>query len=215
MAQYKSTHTGTQIDSITTKVLATSQSWDNSAINATNLIGKSGSWDDTASDLTSKSGSWTDAAADLTSKSGSWELIITDVNSKSGSWESAASDLTSKSGSWESAASDLTSKSGSWEWNNQFANTEVSDTYDLLTTDYYVDVDTSANSCSVQLFDASDVPAGWTCNVGDVSFSASLYNVTVNASGSQKANNSSSIVISGDGDAITLKSNGVDEWFIR
>jgi len=201
MAQYKSTHTGTQIDSITTKVLATSQSWDNSAINATNLIGKSGSWDDTASDLTSKSGSWTDAAADLTSKSGSWELIITDVNSKSGSWESAASDLTSKS--------------GSWEWNNQFANTEVSDTYDLLTTDYYVDVDTSANSCSVQLFDASDVPAGWTCNVGDVSFSASLYNVTVNASGSQKANNSSSIVISGDGDAITLKSNGVDEWFIR
>jgi len=167
----------------------------------TKLLATSGSWDDTASDLTSKSGSWTDAAADLTSKSGSWELIITDVNSKSGSWESAASDLTSKS--------------GSWEWNNQFANTEVSDTYDLLTTDYYVDVDTSANSCSVQLFDASDVPAGWTCNVGDVSFSASLYNVTVNASGSQKANNSSSIVISGDGDAITLKSNGVDEWFIR
>lgn len=104
---------------------------------------------------------------------------------------------------------------GSLQGNILRNNVEVSNSYDLLTTDYYVDVNTSENSCSIQLFDASDVNAGWDCNIGDISFSASIHSVSIIASGSQKINNSKSASFDGDGNAITVKSNGVNQFFIR
>jgi len=41
-----------------------------------------------------------------------------------------------------------------------YNTTETSQSYSLLTTDYYVDVDTNPTSCSIQLFDASLVNNG-------------------------------------------------------
>ena len=109
----------------------------------------------------------------------------------------------------------ITTQSFEHKHSVSYPTTEVSESYELRPIDYYVDVDTDPTSCSIQLFDASLVPNGWTSNIGDVAFSASVNPITIIASSSQLINNSASASLTGDGDAATLKSNGTEAWYIR
>jgi len=91
-----------------------------------------------------------------------------------------------------------------------FNTTTISGSYNLLQSDFYIDCVTTGTSIDIQLFDASDVNNGWTCNIGDTSFSASVNNISIIPSGSQLIHNDISASIDGDGDNLTIKSNGVD-----
>ena len=97
---------------------------------------------------------------------------------------------------------------------NTFARTEVTSTpYTASISDYYIGVNTGS-AATVQLPLASALDNGQTYVIKDESGNASVYNITLQASGSDVIDGQVTQTIESDYGAISLYSNGTDKYFI-
>ena len=97
---------------------------------------------------------------------------------------------------------------------NTFSRAEVTSTpYTASSSDYYIGVNTGS-AAIVQLPLASTLDSGQTFIVKDESGNASLYNITVQTSGSDVIDGQSNQTIESDYGSISLYSNGTDRFFI-
>jgi len=97
---------------------------------------------------------------------------------------------------------------------NTFSRAEVTSTpYTASSSDYYIGVNTGS-AAIVQLPLANTLNSGQTFIVKDESGNASLYNITVQSSGSDVIDGQSNQTIESDYGSISLYSNGADKFFI-
>ena len=97
---------------------------------------------------------------------------------------------------------------------NTFSRAEVTSTpYTASSSDYYIGVSTGS-AAIVQLPLANTLVSGQTFIVKDESGNASLYNITVQTSGSDVIDGQSNQTIESDYGSISLYSNGTDKFFI-
>jgi hypothetical protein len=88
-------------------------------------------------------------------------------------------------------------------------------TYTALITDRIIGVTRTATGiATVNLPSAALYPSGYQLTIMDEGLNATNNNITIDASGTEKINNSTTEVINVSGDSRTIYSNGVDAWFI-
>jgi len=83
----------------------------------------------------------------------------------------------------------------------------------LAVDDYYLGISASTN-VTITLLDAADLDDGQTFTIKDEGGSAASYTFTVQASGSQKIDGESSMVLDSPYGALNLYTDGVDKYFI-
>jgi hypothetical protein len=86
--------------------------------------------------------------------------------------------------------------------------------YNIEKSNYIIGVDSTSNSVTVTLPDASTLSSGHAFIVKDEGGAAFTNNITISASGSQKINDSNTAVLQVPYSSIQLYCNGTNKFFI-